>query len=60
MALQFIHQTEWNTRLDTTFTLGLDGFSYPLETIINELGRMGLPQADWSGYLERLALELPG
>ncbi|MCG7873056.1 MAG: DUF2309 domain-containing protein [Candidatus Thiodiazotropha lotti] len=32
----------------------------PLETIISELHRMGLAQEQWSGYLERLALELPG
>jgi NADH-quinone oxidoreductase subunit M len=29
-GLQFVHQTAWNTRLGTTFTLGLDGFSYPM------------------------------
>ncbi|ODB99605.1 hypothetical protein A3197_11795 [Candidatus Thiodiazotropha endoloripes] len=32
----------------------------PLETIISELHRMGLAQEQWTGYLERLALELPG
>jgi uncharacterized protein YbcC (UPF0753/DUF2309 family) len=32
----------------------------PLETIISELQRLGLKQDKWSGYLERLALELPG
>jgi uncharacterized protein YbcC (UPF0753/DUF2309 family) len=32
----------------------------PLETLISELHRMGLPRAQWNGYLERLALELPG
>ncbi|MCG8069103.1 MAG: DUF2309 domain-containing protein [Candidatus Thiodiazotropha taylori] len=32
----------------------------PLETIISELQRMGLTQEHWTGYLERLALELPG
>jgi uncharacterized protein YbcC (UPF0753/DUF2309 family) len=32
----------------------------PLETIISELYRMGLARDRWSGYLERLALELPG
>jgi uncharacterized protein YbcC (UPF0753/DUF2309 family) len=32
----------------------------PLETIISELHRMGLQRDRWSGYLERLALELPG
>ncbi|MES9853594.1 MAG: DUF2309 domain-containing protein [Candidatus Thiodiazotropha sp. L084R] len=34
--------------------------SDPLETIISELYRMGLPRAHWVGYLESLALELPG
>ena len=32
----------------------------PLEAIIAELQRMGLPRERWLGYLERLALELPG
>jgi uncharacterized protein YbcC (UPF0753/DUF2309 family) len=32
----------------------------PMETIISELERMGLDQTRWCGYLERLALELPG
>jgi uncharacterized protein YbcC (UPF0753/DUF2309 family) len=32
----------------------------PMETILSELKRMGLDQSRWSGYLERLALELPG
>jgi uncharacterized protein YbcC (UPF0753/DUF2309 family) len=32
----------------------------PLDTLISELHRMGLPRAQWNGYLERLALELPG
>ena len=32
----------------------------PLETIISELHRMGLPRSRWEGYLERLALDLPG
>ncbi len=31
-----------------------------LETIITELTRLGLPEESWPGYLERLALELPG
>jgi uncharacterized protein YbcC (UPF0753/DUF2309 family) len=31
-----------------------------LETIISELHRMGLDRDRWIGYLERLALELPG
>ncbi len=32
----------------------------PLEAIIAELQHMGLPRERWLGYLERLALELPG
>lgn len=32
----------------------------PLEAIIAELGRLGLPEDRWPAYLERLALELPG
>ncbi len=32
----------------------------PLEAIVAELKRMGLPRERWLGYLERLALELPG
>jgi uncharacterized protein YbcC (UPF0753/DUF2309 family) len=32
----------------------------PVDAIIAELQRMGLPEAKWGGYLERLALELPG
>jgi len=32
----------------------------PLETIIAELHRLGLRKPQWAGYLERLALELPG
>ncbi|MES9971085.1 MAG: DUF2309 domain-containing protein [Candidatus Thiodiazotropha sp.] len=32
----------------------------PMDTIISELHRMGLQRDNWSGYLERLALELPG
>jgi uncharacterized protein YbcC (UPF0753/DUF2309 family) len=34
--------------------------SDPLETLVSELYRMGLPREQWNGYLERLALELPG
>ncbi|MEW8458067.1 MAG: DUF2309 domain-containing protein [Candidatus Thiodiazotropha sp.] len=34
--------------------------SDPLETIISELHRLGLKRDNWCGYLERLALELPG
>lgn len=32
----------------------------PLEAIVAELGRLGLPEDLWPTYLERLALELPG
>lgn len=32
----------------------------PLEAIITELKRLGLPRERWVQYLERLALELPG
>lgn len=32
----------------------------PLDTLISELHRMGLPREHWCDYLERLALELPG
>ena len=32
----------------------------PLDAIVETLPTSGLPQARWAGYLERLALELPG
>ncbi len=32
----------------------------PLDTIIQELRLFGLPEDRWEGYLERLALEIPG
>lgn len=32
----------------------------PLEVLVAELAYLGLPEERWSGYLERLALELPG
>ena len=32
----------------------------PLDAISAELQRLGVPEADWEGYLTRLALELPG
>lgn len=39
----------------------IDGLSDdPLETMIFELRRTGLPQEKWAGYIERIALELPG
>ncbi|MES9860542.1 MAG: NADH-quinone oxidoreductase subunit M [Candidatus Thiodiazotropha sp. LLP2] len=41
-GLQFIHQTEWNTRLGTTFTLGLDGFSYPMVLLATLLSFVAL------------------
>ena len=31
-----------------------------MDAIIHELQRLGLPKARWTGYLERLALEIPG
>jgi len=34
--------------------------SDPMEAILTELRRLGLRQDKWAGYLERLALELPG
>lgn len=34
--------------------------SDPMETIVTELRRLGLRQEKWVGYLEWLALELPG
>ena len=41
-GLQFLHQTEWNTRLGTTFTLGLDGFSYPMVLLATLLSFVAL------------------
>ncbi len=32
----------------------------PVDAIITELRRLGLPESHWAGYLTRLALELPG
>ncbi len=32
----------------------------PMETLISELQRLQLPQERWEGYLQQLALELPG
>jgi len=31
-----------------------------VETIILQLGHLGIPQTHWEGYLRRLALEIPG
>lgn len=44
---------EWNDRLD-----GLPDDA--METIIQELNRQGIAQERWTGYLQQLALELPG
>ncbi|MES9971084.1 MAG: NADH-quinone oxidoreductase subunit M [Candidatus Thiodiazotropha sp.] len=41
-GLQFIHQTEWNTRLGTSFALGLDGFSYPMVLLATLLSLVAL------------------
>jgi uncharacterized protein YbcC (UPF0753/DUF2309 family) len=39
----------------------IDGLSDdPLETMIFELRRSGVPQEKWARYIERIALELPG
>jgi uncharacterized protein YbcC (UPF0753/DUF2309 family) len=39
----------------------LEGLSEdPLDTVIFELRRTGIPRTKWAQYLERLALELPG
>jgi len=39
----------------------IDGLSDdPLETMIFELRRTGVPQEKWAQYIERIALELPG
>lgn len=39
----------------------IDGLSDdPLDTMIFELRRTGVPQPKWASYLERIALELPG
>ncbi|MGD8914701.1 MAG: proton-conducting transporter membrane subunit, partial [Candidatus Thiodiazotropha sp.] len=41
-GLQFFHQTEWNTRLGTSFALGLDGFSYPMVLLATLLSLVAL------------------
>ncbi|MDP1653788.1 MAG: DUF2309 domain-containing protein [Rhodocyclaceae bacterium] len=32
----------------------------PMDAVVAEFARLGLPEERWAGYLERLALELPG
>ncbi len=49
----FEDMDDWNDNLDA---LPDDS----METIIHELQRQGLSEDRWTGYLERLALELPG
>ncbi|MES9895012.1 MAG: hypothetical protein ABW141_08955 [Candidatus Thiodiazotropha endolucinida] len=49
-GLQFFHQTEWNTRLGTSFALGLDGFSYPmvlLATLLSLVARESRATIFW-------------
>ncbi|MCU7905810.1 MAG: NADH-quinone oxidoreductase subunit M, partial [Candidatus Thiodiazotropha sp. (ex Epidulcina cf. delphinae)] len=41
-GLQFLQQTEWHTRLGTSFTLGLDGFSYPMVLLATLLSFVAL------------------
>ncbi|MCU7882243.1 MAG: NADH-quinone oxidoreductase subunit M [Candidatus Thiodiazotropha sp. (ex Lucinoma aequizonata)] len=41
-GLQFVHHTEWNTKLGTSFTLGLDGFSYPMVLLATLLSLVAL------------------
>lgn len=63
--------TAWRRASRRSFTWLLEGMGEwvdqvrylpedPLETVVEELTRLGLPQSRWVGYLERLALELPG
>jgi len=52
-AWTFAHATDWRNAL-------LSGPDDPLEAVMAELRRLGLPEACWEGYLTRLALELPG
>ena len=43
------------------WTDNLDGLpDDPMDTIIQELRRQGIAQSRWTGYLQRLTLELPG
>ncbi len=53
LAWVFADLPEWKTHLER-----LPGDS--LDAIVQELGLLGLPEARWAGYLERLALEIPG
>jgi len=53
VAWVFEELAEWRHQLDY---LSDD----PMDVIIEELRRLGLPQDRWVGYLERIALELPG
>ncbi|MES9991469.1 MAG: NADH-quinone oxidoreductase subunit M [Candidatus Thiodiazotropha sp.] len=41
-GLQFFHHTAWNTRLGTSFELGLDGFSYPMVLLATLLSLVAL------------------
>ncbi|MBF0624054.1 MAG: DUF2309 domain-containing protein [Magnetococcales bacterium] len=61
----------WRATAAHDLAWGLDGWSGgqdllaglpddSLEAILQELERLGLPEAAWAGYLEGLALELPG
>ena len=53
LAWVFDDLPDWRDSIDT---LPDD----PLDTIVIELRRLGLPGDQWESYLERLALELPG
>jgi hypothetical protein len=49
----FNDMPEWRTQLE-----GLPGNA--LDALVQELHQLGLPEERWAGYLERLALEIPG
>ena len=49
----FEEMSDWHSHLES---LPDD----PMEAIVTELRRLGLRQEKWAGYLEQLALELPG
>ena len=49
----FEEMSDWHSHLES---LPDD----PMEAIVTELRRLGLRQDKWAGYLQRLALELPG